>query len=71
LKEQKWKVRAVDRKPLSDWYPIFPEADSRQLDLQELPACRKAIEGCDYIHNLAADMGGRGFTENNKALCIC
>lgn len=70
LLKQGWKVRAVDRKPLSDWYQLFPEAENLQLDLQELPACRKAVEGCDLIYNLAADMGGMGFIENNKALCM-
>lgn len=70
LLKQGWKVRAVDRKPLSDWYQLFPQAENLQLDLQELPACRKAVEGCDYVYNLAADMGGMGFIENNKALCM-
>jgi GDP-D-mannose 3', 5'-epimerase len=40
------------------------------LDLQGLDACRKAVAGCRTVYNLAADMGGMGFIENNKALCM-
>ncbi len=64
------KVRAVDLKPMSEWYQTFPEAENLQLDLQELPACREAVKDCSHVYNLAADMGGMGFIENNKALCM-
>ena len=39
-------------------------------DLQDLAACQSACEGIDVVYNLAADMGGMGFIENNKALCM-
>ena len=63
-------VRAVDVKPLDDWYQIDPAAESRVLDLQEKDACLLAADGIDAVFQLAADMGGMGFIENNKALCM-
>jgi GDP-D-mannose 3',5'-epimerase len=63
-------VRGVDKAPLDQWYQRFDDVDSRCADLQELPACQDACEGIDTVYNLAADMGGMGFIENNKALCM-
>lgn len=64
------KVRAVDIKPLNEWYQVFPEAENLSLDLMDLGNCRKALNGATWVYNLAADMGGIGFIENNKALCM-
>jgi GDP-D-mannose 3',5'-epimerase len=64
------RVRAVDMKPLDSWYQVVPEAESVVLDLSEREACQKAIAGASRVFNLAADMGGMGFIENNKALCM-
>jgi GDP-D-mannose 3',5'-epimerase len=63
-------VRAVDVKPLDEWYQVKVAADSRVLDLQFRDACGEAVEGVDAVFQLAADMGGMGFIENNKALCM-
>ncbi len=63
-------VTAVDVKPLAEWHQVHGSATIRQLDLRELDACRKAVEDCDVVFNFAADMGGMGFIENNKALCM-
>src|SRR5690242_16096635 len=63
-------VRAVDIKPLDEWFQVFAGAESLQLDLQEKAACEKAVKGMEVVYNLAADMGGMGFIENNKALCM-
>lgn len=63
-------VRAVDVKPFDEWYQKNPSADSRVLDLQLREPCLKAAEGVDSVFQLAADMGGMGFIENNKALCM-
>jgi nucleoside-diphosphate-sugar epimerase len=63
-------VRAVDAKPLEEWYQVFPEVENIQLDLNELDACRSAVAGVGRAYNLAANMGGMGFIENNKALCM-
>lgn len=64
------KIRSVDLKPVSDWYQSFPDVENVQLDLQGKEACEKALEGGGVIYNLAADMGGMGFIENNRALCM-
>jgi len=64
------QVRAVDVKPVGQWYQQFPDVENMVLDLQEIDACRKACEGMLDVYNLAADMGGMGFIENNKALCM-
>jgi nucleoside-diphosphate-sugar epimerase/lipopolysaccharide/colanic/teichoic acid biosynthesis glycosyltransferase len=63
-------VRAVDIKPLDRWYQFDPTVDSRQLDLRDSAMCREAVSGASTVLNFAADMGGMGFIENNKALCM-
>jgi nucleoside-diphosphate-sugar epimerase len=63
-------VRAVDIKPLDEWYQRLPEAENLQLDLQRLEHCETALRGAAVVYNLAADMGGMGFIEANKGLCM-
>ncbi len=63
-------LRAVDIKPLEEWYQRFDDVENLSLDLQDLGNCRKAVAGTREVFNLAADMGGMGFIENNKALCM-
>ena len=63
-------VRAVDVKPRDEWYQRNAAAENLVLDLQEKEACLQASEGIDAVFQLAADMGGMGFIENNKALCM-
>ncbi len=63
-------LRAVDIKPFSEWYQRFEDAENLQLDLQEKDACFSAVRGATQVFNLAADMGGMGFIENNRALCM-
>ncbi len=60
----------MDCKPLEEWWQLFPEVDNRQLDLQEADDCEAALQGAEEVYNLAADMGGMGFIENNKARCM-
>ncbi len=64
------QVRVADRKPMDDWYQVSATAENLVLDVQRLDACEQAVDGIDVIYNLAADMGGMGFIENNKALCM-
>ena len=64
------RVRSVDRKPLDNWYQVHHAAENVVADLQGLEACRAACDGMDQCYQLAADMGGMGFIENNKALCM-
>jgi GDP-D-mannose 3', 5'-epimerase len=70
LRRQGAQVRAVDLKPVKEWYQVFPEAENMQLDLRERDACVRAVNGMQFVYNLAADMGGMGFIEQNKALCM-
>ena len=63
-------VVAVDIKDISDWYQSSTKAQNLVLDLRKSEDCMKAIHGADVVFNLAADMGGMGFIENNKALCM-
>jgi nucleoside-diphosphate-sugar epimerase len=71
LRQQGMKaIRAVDIKPRSEWYQVFSDVENLQLDLQDLSACKTATKDAHSIYNLAADMGGMGFIENNRALCM-
>jgi GDP-D-mannose 3',5'-epimerase len=63
-------IRAVDYKPLNDWYQTFDDVETRILDLRERAACDAAASGAKYVFNLAADMGGMGFIELHKAECM-
>jgi GDP-D-mannose 3', 5'-epimerase len=64
------QVRAVDVRPLGDWYQITPGAESRQLDCRRTDHAREAVAGAKQVFNLAADMGGMGFIETHKAECM-
>ena len=64
------QIRSVDVKPIEDWFQVFPDVDNQQLDLRSKDACYQALAGAKHLFNLAADMGGMGFIENNKALCM-
>ncbi len=63
-------VRAVDIKPFDEWYQVHDNGENLVMDMQDLAACREATRGIQHVYNLAADMGGMGFIENNKALCM-
>jgi nucleoside-diphosphate-sugar epimerase len=70
LQQDGFSVRCVDRKPIDEWYQVLPDAENVVADLQDIEACHEAVQGVDTVYNLAADMGGMGFIENNKALCM-
>jgi GDP-D-mannose 3', 5'-epimerase len=63
-------VRAADIKPTSEWYRVHDAAENLELDLSQAASCDVAVRGTSQVYNLAADMGGMGFIENNKALCM-
>ena len=63
-------IRAVDVKPLDEWYQVAPEVENVVADLQDKDNCYEAAKGANVVFQLAADMGGMGFIENNKALCM-
>ena len=66
LLDQGLDVTAVDKKALTDWYQIFSQANNLSLDLSEIKNCEEAVEGSDWVFNLAADMGGMGFIEKTR-----
>jgi nucleoside-diphosphate-sugar epimerase len=63
-------VRGVDVKPFDEWYQVHDDAENTQGDVSLLETARSAVAGADVVYNLAADMGGMGFIENNKAACM-
>src|SRR5208282_5653657 len=63
-------LRAVDIKPLGEWFQKFDDVENRVLDLREKEACEQAVAGRALVYNHAADMGGMGFIEAHKALCM-
>jgi GDP-D-mannose 3',5'-epimerase len=63
-------VRAVDIKPIDDWYQTSRNVENLSLDLKDKESAYIAAKGVEAIFQLAADMGGMGFIENNKALCM-
>jgi nucleoside-diphosphate-sugar epimerase len=63
-------LRAVDKKPLTRWYQRFDDVENLVLNLELKDACYEALQGAEDCYNLAADMGGMGFIELNKGLCM-
>jgi nucleoside-diphosphate-sugar epimerase len=63
-------IRAVDVKPLHEWYQVTDGVENLSLDLKDQASCHVAAKGTTLVYQLAADMGGMGFIENNKALCM-
>lgn len=63
-------LRAVDAKPLGEWEQRFDDVENLSVDLNLKENCETAAAGAEEIYNLAANMGGMGFIEHNKALCM-
>jgi nucleoside-diphosphate-sugar epimerase len=63
-------VRGVDVKPFDQWHQLHPDAQNSVADVSLLDEARRVVDGCAVVYNLAADMGGMGFIENNKAACM-
>lgn len=64
------EVVAVDIKPLDQWHQVNGNAKNLVLDLADIANCRRAVDGVGTVYNLAADMGGMGYIELNKAACM-
>jgi nucleoside-diphosphate-sugar epimerase len=64
------RIRSIDVKPLDQWYQRFDDVENVVADLKLRETCSDACQGVGEVYNLAADMGGMGFIENNKALCM-
>ncbi|HJM62589.1 MAG: NAD-dependent epimerase/dehydratase family protein [Roseibacillus sp.] len=64
------QVVVADIKSLDQWYQVHGEAENHVLNLEEKQACYEVMGGCDEVYNLACNMGGMGFIEFNRALCM-
>ena len=64
------RIRAVDEKPLPDWYQRTPGVECLCLDVSQEENCRRVCEGAVEVYNLAADMGGMGFIERFRIECL-
>jgi nucleoside-diphosphate-sugar epimerase len=70
LMDEGHEVVCADIKPKEFWFQLFEENKNYSLDLKEYENCLKVTEGVDLIYNMACNMGGMGFIENNKADCM-
>ena len=63
-------IVCVDQKPKELWFQYFEDCENYSLDLKEYDNCLKVSKNIDYVFNMACNMGGMGFIENNKAECM-
>ncbi|MDA8671369.1 NAD-dependent epimerase/dehydratase family protein [Candidatus Pelagibacter bacterium] len=70
INEGKYNLVCADIKPEEYWFQHFDQLKNYSLDLKEYENCLTVTKGVDYIFNLACNMGGMGFIENNKAECM-
>ena len=63
-------IRAVDIKPIEDWFQCFNQVRNIVADLREKHHCQTVCQGAGEVYNFAADMGGMGFIETHKARCM-
>jgi GDP-D-mannose 3',5'-epimerase len=65
-----YEVVCVDVKPLENWFQISQFNKNFSLDLKEYENCLAVTKDIDFVYNMACNMGGMGFIENNKADCM-
>jgi nucleoside-diphosphate-sugar epimerase len=70
LRAEGRSIRAVDIKPVSEWYQVFDDTENVVADLKLREECERVCAGADQVYQLAADMGGMGFIEHHKGLCM-
>ncbi len=70
LLDEGHEVLSVDIKPLEYWFQLFEKSKNFSLDLKDYNNCLRVTEDVDYVYNMACNMGGMGFIENNKAECM-
>ncbi len=70
LSEQNFEIICADIKPFQYWFQLNEKFKNFTLDLKEYESCLKVTENVDYVYNMACNMGGMGFIENNKAECM-
>ena len=70
IKQNRYEVVCADIKPLKNWFKFFNQIKNFSLDLKDLDNCLKVTKKIDYVYNMACNMGGMGFIENNKTECM-
>ncbi len=64
-------IVATDIKPKEYWFQDYESAENHySMDMKEIQNCRKVTKNIDFVFNMACNMGGMGFIENNKAECM-
>ena len=64
-------IVACDIKPKEYWFQDFENSENHySMDMKDITNCKKVTKGVDYVFNMACNMGGMGFIENNKAECM-
>jgi len=66
-------ITTVDKKSFEDWYTFFPDNPAVKNIMGDLTSGKVAdlaTKEIDEIYHLACDMGGMGFIEENKTLCM-
>ena len=70
LDQENCELICADIKPLESWFQLFEKNTNYSFDLKDYNSCLKVTKNVDYIFNMACNMGGMGFIENNKAECM-
>lgn len=63
-------IRAIDRKPVPEWYQRVEGVECISADLGEKENAIAAVQNAREVYNLAADMGGMGFIEHFRIECL-
>jgi nucleoside-diphosphate-sugar epimerase len=64
------EVRAIDIKPLANWFQLHSHAQNLQMDLKDFENCIDCTKNIEWIYNLACDMGGVAFIVSNISSCL-
>ena len=70
LQERGHEISVSDVKPIEEGYQVLDGVENRGADMGRRDSCFDLIEGCDEVYNLACNMGGMGFIEHNRSLCM-
>ncbi len=65
-----YNVVCADIKKKNFWFQLNPKIKNIVADCRDPLVSDRITRKVDYVFNLACDMGGMGFIENNKALCM-
>tara|TARA_A100001015_G_scaffold320527_1_gene447234 strand:+ start:688 stop:1680 length:993 start_codon:yes stop_codon:yes gene_type:complete len=64
------KLICADVKPFDLWFQKYDDNQNLSIDLKEYQNCVDVTKNVDYIYNMACNMGGMGYIENNKTECM-